>query len=158
MLAEGLYSSGSGGSGGAVSGGDGETGGDCEQNGEIQAKEPVVLKRPYTPTQQEIAEHMPLHLPYRAWCPHCVAGRGVTGHHVKSDKAERIGATISMDYCFLTATERTEDCCPVLVLYDDDLEAIYALPVESKSLSKQVVDWCVAKIDEGGALWRESNP
>ena len=64
-----------------------ERGDDEEEKGEgkdagqedVQDVKPAVqMKRPYTPTQQEIDEHMPLHLPYRAWCPHCVAGKGIS--------------------------------------------------------------------------------
>ena len=56
----------------------------------------VQMKRPYTPTQHEIEEHMPLHIPYRPLCPHCVAGRGASGHHIASDKSDRLGVTISV--------------------------------------------------------------
>ena len=46
-----------------------------------EARKAAVMRRPYTPTQKEIEDHLPLHLPYRSWCPHCVAGKGVGGHH-----------------------------------------------------------------------------
>ena len=71
----------------------------------------------------------------------------VSGHHVAPNKDDKIGTTVSMDYCFLVAAEKTEDSCPVLVLYDDGLEAIGALPVTSTGVSEVVVDWCVAKLD-----------
>ena len=29
------------------------------------------------PTQQERDEHELLHMPFRSWCPHCVAGKSV---------------------------------------------------------------------------------
>lgn len=46
---------------------------DQEARVDEEVKKAVVMRRPYTPTQKEIEEHMPLHIPFRAWCPHCVA-------------------------------------------------------------------------------------
>ena len=56
------------------------------------------------PTQKELQEHLPLHVPYRAWCPICVAGEGIHNQARKSteSKEETLGVTKSMDYCFLT--------------------------------------------------------
>ena len=35
-----------------------------------------VLRGPKEPTAEEIAEHNVKHVPYRSWCPHCVAAAG----------------------------------------------------------------------------------
>ena len=110
----------------------------------------AVMNRPYTPTQMEIEEHMPLHIPYRSWCPHCVAGKGVSGHHRHGEKDDRIGVTISFDYCFMSSAERSDSCCSVLIMFDNVLETIWALPVTTKGPNKAVVDWCVSKLDEAG--------
>ena len=68
-----------------------------------ELKRPLVeMRRPYTPTQKEIDEHTPLHIPYRSWCPHCVAGKGGSGHHRTDSAKEKLGTTISLDYCFMT--------------------------------------------------------
>ena len=40
-----------------------------------QATEAIWKRRPYTPTQHEILEHLSLHLPYRSWCRACVLGK-----------------------------------------------------------------------------------
>ena len=40
-------------------------------------RKPRVIKRPNAPTKQEVEDHLPLHLPYRSWCPDCVATRSV---------------------------------------------------------------------------------
>ena len=60
----------------------------------------VQMRRPYTPTQMDIDEHMPTHLQFRAWCPHCVAWRAVSGHHIASNKDDRMGVAISMFLVF----------------------------------------------------------
>ena len=56
-------------------GDDGRKGGDEGDNKVLDARKAEVMRRPYTPTQQEIDEHMATHLPYRAWCPHRVSGK-----------------------------------------------------------------------------------
>ena len=40
--------------------------------------------------------------------------------------------------------------CPVLVMYDDVLEAIWVLLVDAKGPSRAVVDWCFGKLDDAG--------
>ena len=113
---------------------DGEKVGDMEKvDGKVlDARKAEIMRRPYTPTQAEIEEHNATHLPYRAWCPHCVAGRGISGHHSMHQDGKKMGITISLDYCFMTPMEKTQHTCPVLVVFDADLEAIWALPVETK--------------------------
>ena len=41
-----------------------------DADGEDQAR-PKIMRRPYTPSRQEVEEHMVSHMPFRAWCPHC---------------------------------------------------------------------------------------
>ena len=121
------------------------------QDGKVlDARKAEIMRRPYTPTQEEVEEHMATHLPYRSWCPHCVAGRGIAGHHVTHAEGKKLGITISMDYCFLVPMERSQHVCPVLVVYDGDLEAIWALPVVAKGPTKVAVDWLVSRLDEAG--------
>ena len=60
---------------------------------------------PAQPIAKERAEHEALHFPYRAWCPHCVRGRGVSSHHTMrkegpEEKGRRV-PVIGMDYGFL---------------------------------------------------------
>ena len=31
---------------------------------------------PKHPSQAEVSEHQPTHMPHRTWCPHCIKGRG----------------------------------------------------------------------------------
>ena len=69
-----------------------------------ETRRPQVAKRPYTPTRAELEAHLPLHLEYRSWCPHCRAGRGISMQHRRDDQkeSEDIGVTISLDCCFMT--------------------------------------------------------
>ena len=71
-------------------------------------------------------------LPFRNWCRHCVFGKGVSSPHQKLDKKEKIGITISMDYCFMNDDEKEEDTSGPLVIWDDSYECLWALPVDHK--------------------------
>ena len=43
-----------------------------------ESRKPQIAKRPITPSRAEVESHLPLHLEYRSWCPHCVAGKGTS--------------------------------------------------------------------------------
>ena len=66
-----------------------------------QARTPKIAARPYTPTKKEREEHEATDLPYRSWCEHCVFGKGVHSPHVTEKDKENLGATVSVDYCFM---------------------------------------------------------
>ena len=112
-------------------------------------KAPKVASRPYQPTKAEREAHEITHLPYRNWCPHCVAGKGVSSPHFKSDGEEPIGIEVSMDYCFM-GDEATEGVPPILIAWDGGHRALWALPVDHKGADDYVVNWLVKKIEEAG--------
>ena len=119
-------------------------------SGMDDAVAPRVATRPYTPTKAEVEAHEVTHLPYRSWCAHCVAGKGISSPHVHGDvETERIGITISLDYCF-SGDEAKEGTPPVLVVWDDGHRAMWALPVETKGAVPWVVAWIVGKLEEAG--------
>ena len=71
-----------------------------EADEEDENREPRKMNRPHAPTKAELDEHLPLHLTYREWCPHCVAGKGISTRHMSSG-GEKTEVTWNMDYCFL---------------------------------------------------------
>ena len=110
------------------------------------------MRQPKAPTQKEIDEHLPTHLPYREWCPQCVAGQATGIQHRSKDKnEEEIGITICMDYCFMTPVEDAEgDQEPVLVMYDSRTKATWCMMADHKGALPWIVKWCVAKLEEAG--------
>ena len=46
-----------------------------------EARPPEVLRDPGAPTKRELEEHSTTHLPFRSWCPHCVAGKAQDRPH-----------------------------------------------------------------------------
>ena len=72
---------------------------DVREEEEIgEARKPRIARVPKTPTRADIEAHFPLHVEYRDWCPHCVAGRGQVKPHMRNKGEERSGTTISVDY------------------------------------------------------------
>ena len=78
------------------------------------------------PTWEVIREHELTHLPFRAWCPHCVRGRARDDMHLRH---EIVGtrARISWDYMYMHETDSGEvrpevvsgEGFPCLVAWDD---------------------------------------
>ena len=130
-----------------------------QDQGEGDAKEEEVRKVkagriPSTPTQAEVEEHLPLHMPYRDWCPVCVAGEGTQNQSRRATTEEMNEGdvpTISMDYCFLTSDDGGDESDPkVLVVHDDKTQAMWALAVRAKGSAPEVAAWVVHKIEEAG--------
>lgn len=69
----------------------------------------VPLPAPRPPTEAEKEAHALTHVPAKPWCRLCVMGKSKQlGHRrIAPDEAEREGALVEMDYCFLKATGET---------------------------------------------------
>ena len=67
-----------------------------------EVRQPQTANMPVAPTQAQIDEHLPLHLPYRYWCPDCVAGEAVSTQHrpTGEDTSE---VTWNIDDCYLVS-------------------------------------------------------
>ena len=78
-------------------------------------------------------------------------GRGVSSPHPRPERREKIGITISMDYCFMNGAEDDDPSLPgILMMWDDNHECLWELPVERKGLADWIVKWIVDKLDEVG--------
>ena len=115
---------------------------------EQEAENVKRLPTPDMPTRSEMLDHRCTHVPYRAWCPHCVEGRGREfGHFGCQSREGRSVPTVSFDYCFIgdkgeISNQDEADVEPgsikVLVVRDN----------KSKALFSHVVP--VKGVDEGG--------
>ena len=94
---------------------------------------------------EERARHELTHMPFRAWCPHCVRGRGRNRPHLK--KKEKDGEVadhvpkIAMDYFFASEADQKAALNPILVMVDEKTGEKYARMVGKKGLG------------EGGERW-----
>ena len=72
----------------------------CEDDSIIR---PRLLPSPKAPSAAEIELHNSTHLPYRNWCPFCVAGRrNNTQHGELREKRARTEPCLHLDYAFLS--------------------------------------------------------
>jgi hypothetical protein len=67
-----------------------------------EARVPQTLTSPDKPTEKEVDEHYLTHLPYRNWCPVCVAAAGREDQHRRRKEPADEGEvpTVGMDYNF----------------------------------------------------------
>ena len=98
-----------------------------------QAIKARTVSKPHLPTQKEVEEHMKTHTPFKAWCPHCVAGHSSCGHHLQRKKEDEDHSVpvVHMDYMYMKSVKEEEavdpevtddqDNMPVLVMSDQKL-------------------------------------
>ena len=63
---------------------------------------PRPLPSPKLPSQSEVEFHNLTHVPYRSWCPFCVAARRKNDAHRSQDGEDREVPLLCSDYCFLS--------------------------------------------------------
>eukprot|EP00972_Heterocapsa_arctica_P070219 10373155-Heterocapsa_arctica.AAC.1 len=69
------------------------------------------MANPRTPSRMEVDERIATHIPYSAWCPHCVIGGGRDMHHFMKDAEEVAmrGPLIAADYGFLSDRKESRE-------------------------------------------------
>ena len=69
-----------------------------------------VLPSPSPPSRQEMLEHNITHVPFRNWCPHCLAGKAKSMKHMQG---AGLGVSetpvVSMDYMFMGDRSKEAD-------------------------------------------------
>ena len=116
---------------------------------EEQAEMPLCLPSVYQPTRSEYLDHCVTHYPFRAWCKHCLEGRGREfGHdNQRGLKDERSTPVVSFDYCFISdAGDITTDvefeaagdgAAKILVVRDSKSKAVFAHVVTMKGVDEK---------------------
>ena len=112
--------------------------GEKEDESEEARRIKLQRRKVKAPTEKEREEHYRTHLPYRSWCPVCVAGRGAQDSHRNTgEEEERTIPTIGYDYCFMR-NNPGGDYVPVLVAKDKWTKLISAHVVPFKGAD---VEW-----------------
>ena len=107
-----------------------------EQDEEEGGEEAILCKPcrdPGAPTQAEIDAHEATHLPYRSWCPVCVAGRRDNPQHRRREDGDREVPEVIMDYAFIRRQNETETLT-VLIVKDRDTRAIRGAVMRHKGV------------------------
>ena len=106
----------------------------CEEKESEEAKPPEVLRDPGAPTPREIEEHNVTHMPFRSWCPHCVAGKAQERPHKKQERqSEKQIPEIVFDYGFLGGKD-DEETLAVQVARDRRTQMLFAHVVPRKGM------------------------
>ena len=96
------------------------------EDGEQPRAKPLMAPR--SPTKEEWEKHSVSHIPFRSWCPHCVAGRGLERRHHRGSGADQDNQPyVSLDYGYLAG-----DATPILVAKDRWSGMVFAMAVERK--------------------------
>ena len=67
------------------------------------------IPEPLEPSPADVARHKLTHLPYRTWCPHCVAARRANSAHTAGTSAERSIPLLVLRCCFVRDSESQEN-------------------------------------------------
>ena len=78
-----------------------------------EANVPWTRRLPYNPTEDESLAHSVTHLPFRAWCSHCVKGLARDWPHRRDYGPPPDIPIIAMDFCFAN-TESGDDVLTIL--------------------------------------------
>ena len=100
---------------------------DCESDGGEDGERVRLLPKPRTPSKAEWERHVVSHMPFRDWCRHCVAGRGLERRHQRHPGHDDQYPLVCIDYGYLSG-----DATPMLVAKDRRTGMAFALPVERK--------------------------
>ena len=74
--------------------------GGCPAGEHEEARRPNPPRDHGAPTKAQWDEHQSTHLPFRIWCPHCVAGRLGNPPHRRVAAHEASVPEVHMDYAF----------------------------------------------------------
>ena len=113
------------------------------------------LRDPGEPIQQEWDDHVKTHVPFRAWCPHCVRGRARNAPHAVIHRDADSLPVISFDYCDLGNREMPEvedgvnddnGPTPVLVMHDSIAKSVFAHAVPHKGTQHEGAEFAVQAV------------
>ncbi len=97
-----------GGGGGSDTGDEQPNAANAEEPGEQEAQEPLPVPQPDMPTREEVRRHRLTHMPFRRWCPHCVAGQARDRQHKRKHVDPPTIPTGHIDFCFFGDGDQEE--------------------------------------------------
>ena len=118
--------------------------------------EPCVPTHGVRPSAREVEEHNATHLPFRSWCPYCVAGKAKeNAHFTKADDRKSDVPVVSMDYTYMEEAKKEDNQegeeleegtdeydlevkkrgMPILVVYDREHKYITTTVVPKRGLT-----------------------
>jgi hypothetical protein len=116
---------------------------------EEEADVPLCLPAQYQLSRSEFLDHCVTHYPFRAWCRHCLEGRGREFGHGNHGGAKEHNAcpVVSFDYACLSDHDEVitqegleaagEGAAKILVLRDSKSKAVFAHVVPAKGIDEK---------------------
>lgn len=108
------------------------------------------LRIPTTPSETERRDHKLTHVPFRAWCPHCVAGKAKDPAHCSLARSHDGLPKAFLD-CYYVGDEVDEELATCLGMTDQQSNAKSACMVEEKGPSEYPVNAMIRALFE----WRD---
>ena len=119
--------------------------------GDDEGQVPKILACPGQPSKEERRRHNCTHIPYRAWCDHCVRGRGrnraarnICGSY---NAAKGIVPRVHADYAFFSVNAAGEECeddepgsrivLKILVIKETMCGSVWAYAVQHKGYTME---------------------
>ena len=110
------------------------------KDGDLEARDPLRRRVAARPTTEDIRKHRVSHLPFRDWCPECIAGAANDWPHRSRDKSSEIIEVpeVHADYCF-PKDQVGGDYAVVLVARDRETKMTVAHVVPHKGAEQEWV-------------------
>ena len=114
----------------------------CLETDSQEETDTKALAQPPKRTPQMMKDHEIAHIPVRAWCAHCVRGRGKSMQHRQIDHSDETISTVSLDFAFFScpgefpgqAASASE--MPVLIIKDRASKACWSHLVAKKGIDE----------------------
>ena len=109
-------------------------------------------RTPTEPTKQDILEHNLTHLPFRSWCPCCVAAKAKQWPHRKAapkGEDEETAPSIHMDYWFMRDDEADEKVT-VLNIKEKVTKMFIAHVVKNKGTENEEAERVIKDLEKIG--------
>ena len=105
-----------------------------------------MTRSPTVPSAWERERHETSHVPYRSWCPTCVAGRGVKSPHKARPRRDDDLPRFSIDYGFLGAENQPTSV--LLVAKEITTGMTMAMIVPRKGVGLTNEDWIYRRLSQ----------
>ena len=106
-----------------------------------EANVPWTRRFPYKPTEDERMSHSVSHLPFRAWCSHCVQGLARDWPH-RSDYGPRHQTFPWLQWISaFVNTESDDDVLTILAMKEKPCQSVGATVLPDKSWQRSLVTW-----------------
>ena len=110
----------------------------------------VPMPAPIVPKKAKIEIHNLTHLPYRSWCPHCVAARRPNSHHRKSSRSSRRTMPLVIaDYAYIR-DHLDVSLATILVVRIKPSNLLMATVCDEKGLDESIVNRLAQFIKDSG--------